>query len=367
MSMRVLCITNHSDRPEAETIIGLKKRGVKIQVLCPESAPHFKRFLESGVPATHLKLSSRIDFSSIRFIRRFIEEQKFDILHLFNNRAVSNGILAAKNLPVKIIAYRGTVANVSFFDPGSWMTYLHPRVDRIICVSEAVRNYFLNMKWLWLRFPVKKPITVYKGHDLTWYTQTPGNLNSFGIPKDAFVVGCTGRYRPHKGIHVLVDAMQYLPKNLPIHLLLIGEMNAPALHRLIRKNSNTRQIHLTGYRSDAPALQAACSVTVLPALKREGLPKVVIESMAYGVPPIVTDAGGSHELIEDGISGLVVKAGDGKQIAEAILALYHDPARRNAMGRNARIRIDTCFRLEKTIAQTLEVYNNCLEPILKMT
>ena len=125
--MKVLCITENSDRPEAETFIGLKRLGVDIHVFCPSSAPHFHRFEKAGIPVTNVKLKGRIDIGAIRFIRKWILENKPDILHLFNNRAVSNGILASISIPVKIIAYRGVVGNVSYYDPGSWMTYLRLR------------------------------------------------------------------------------------------------------------------------------------------------------------------------------------------------------------------------------------------------
>jgi len=359
--MRILCVTGHSDRPEAETFIGLKRLGIDIQVLCPTSAQHYRRMLDNGVPVSPLQLKSRIDFKAIAAIRRHLQDEKIDILHLFNNRAVSNGILAANKMAVKIIVYRGTMGNVSYWDPGSWMTYLHPRVDRIICVSEAVRGFFLQMRWLWLRIPPTKLVTVYKGHDLSWYRETPLRLSSLGISADAFTVGCTGRYRPHKGLEVLVAAMSHLPRHLPIHLVLIGNMDARPLRKLIARSPAKDRIHLAGYRKDAPALQAACQATVLPALRREGLPKVVIEAMAYGVPPIVTNVGGSPELIEDGVSGLVIPPGNPEAIAQAVMSLYEDPKRRETMGHEARVRIRDHFQIEQTIHRTLAVYQDVLD------
>ncbi len=151
MSLRVLCITSHSDRPEAETFIGLKKAGVDIEVISHPEAPHNHRLKEAGVPVTELKLKGRYDLAGIRKIRKKMQQGSYDILHLFNNKAASNGILAAYGIPLKIICYRGIVANVSFLDPASWMTYLHPRVDRIICVAHAIRDYFLSMRMLWMK------------------------------------------------------------------------------------------------------------------------------------------------------------------------------------------------------------------------
>lgn len=360
-SMRVLCITNYSDRPEAETLVGLKRGGVDIHVFCPSDAAHVHRFAAAGIPLSDVRLRGRIHPGAIRRIRRYIIETGIDILHLFNSRAVSNGILAARGLPVKIMVYRGIVGNVHYWDPGSWMTYLHPRVDRIICVSEAVRCYFLSLHCLGRRFPEFKPITIYKGHDLSWYQEKPGDLSPFGIPPSAFVVACISRSKPSKGVHVLIDAMGLLPKELPIHLLLIGDMNTPALRKRIARSPGAERIHPTGYRPDAPALQAACHVTVLPTLGRgEGLPKTVIEAMAYGIAPIVTSSGGSPELVENNVSGIVIPPENPEAIARAIMRQYQDPEGCKRMGAQARERIARFFRIETTIDQTLRLYESCL-------
>jgi glycosyltransferase involved in cell wall biosynthesis len=82
--------------------------------------------------------------------------------------------------------------------------------------------------------------------------------------------------------------------------------------------------------------------------------------MAYGIPPIVSDSGGSPELVEDGTSGMVVTPASPKAIAEAVMTLYKNPELRKAMGKNARKRIDTCFRIEDTIRNTLNMYTDIL-------
>jgi len=358
--MQVLCITGHSDRPEAETFIGLKKEGVDIHVLCPRSAPHLGRLADAGVSVTPFELKHRIDLEGIRTIRAILLKNKVSILHLFNNKAVSNGIVAARKLPVKLIAYRGIVANVSYFNPMSWLTYLNPNVDRIICVAEAVRRYLLDMRLLWLKVPPSRPVTIYKGHSLDWYQDTPADLTGFGIPKDTFVVGCTANMRPRKGIHVLIDASNHLPQGLPVHFLLIGHMDSSKLLKQIKSSPYKDNIHLAGFQKDAPALQAACNTVVLPALRREGLPKVVIEAMAYGVAPIVTNSGGSPELIENNKSGLIVPPGNAAAIAEAILMLFEDPSLCKELGVKAKARIASHFNIEDTVKKTKELYQSLL-------
>lgn len=358
--MRVLCITDFSDRPEIETFIGLKQKGVDIIVMCPSSFVNFHRLQQAGVPVIDHKLKSKFNLKSIQAIREIIKNHRIQILHLLNSNAISNGLFASRNLPVKILTYRGIVSNISFLNPASWMTHLNPRVDHIICVAEKVREYLLGLRLLWLRVPASKPVTIYKGHSLDWYQSPPADLSQFEIPEGAFTVVCTANYRPRKGIHVLLKAADYLPRDADIHFLLVGEMSKPRILRQIQKSPFRDNIHLAGFRKDAPEIAAACDVAVLPALRREGLPKVIIEAMAYGVAPIVTDSGGSPELIENGKSGIVVPPGDAKAIADQITKLYNDRQACRDIGANARNRIQTSFRIEDTIDQTYALYERVL-------
>ena len=262
------------------------------------------RSAAAGVPLVDVAALSRLGAGGIRRLRAELSQGGYDILHVFGNRALRNGLLAARGLPVRLVAYRGIVGNVSFFNPVSWMRFLNPRIDCIVCVADAVRDHFLDMRPAMLRLPAARLVTIHKGHSPDWYTEPPADLRAFGIPPDAFVVGCVANYRPRKGIERLVEAMADLPAD--VHLLLVGRMEARALDGTIAANPAAPRIHRIGYRADAPSLAAACDAAVLPSIRREGLPRSVIEAMACGTAPIVTDAGGNPELVVDGVSGLVV-------------------------------------------------------------
>jgi glycosyltransferase involved in cell wall biosynthesis len=358
--MRVLAVTAHSDLPETQMFIGLQNAGVHVEIMCPDDAPHRQRLIDAGVEVHALKLSGRLDKGGAAMIRQRLVEGKFDILHAFNNKAVANGLRASKGLPVRFIAYRGIEANVSVFDPASWTTYLHPRVDRIICVADAIRRYLVNMKFLWWRFPADKAITIYKGHDLSWYQAPAVSRSELGLPQDAFVVGCTANERPRKGLPYLIDAANLLPDDADVHFLLIGNIDGKKTMQSIANSSARKRIHLAGFRSNAPQVLAACDACILPALKREGLPKAIIEGMVYGVTPIVTDSGGSPELIEQGKSGLIIQPGSSRAIADAIWRLYTDREDCERMGSEARQRIQRDFHTSKTVEQTMSVYRELL-------
>ncbi len=360
MSTRVLAVTEGADRPTTESFIGLHNRGVAITVVCPTTHPNHERLTRAGVPVLDIPLAKDFDSQGQNLLRKELIRGDYQILHTFNSKAVTNGIAAAKDLPVKIICYRGIVGNVSFLDPMSWMRYLNPRIDRIVCVCDAIRDYFLAMRPKFLRMPEERPVRIYKGHKLEWYDAEPVDLAEFGIPEGAFTIACTASYRPRKGVEYLVDAMGLLPKDVDAHLLLIGHMDAARLTRRIARSPAAKRIHRAGFRNDAPAVGAACQAFCLPSTKREGLPRAVIEAMAYGVPPIVTDSGGSPELIERGKSGLVVPVKNSAAIASAIEWLYRDDARRREMGAHARARIGRDFRNEDTVTETIGLYESLL-------
>ena len=355
-TIKALCITEDPDRPTIATLAGLCRHGVEITVSCPpiDSARGF--LADAGIPVIDFPFSKRVDTAGIERLRADLVDGRYDILHLFSNKALQNGMRAARGLPVRIIAYRGIVGNVSFFNPVDWMRILNPRIDRIICVADAVRDYFLKMQPAFLRIPADKVVRIYKGHSLDWYTAEPADLTSFGIPRSAFVLSCVANYRPRKGIEVLVDALAELPPDWPVHLMLVGRMDAAGLARKIANSPARERIHRVGHRHGAPSLTAASDLFVLPSTKREGLARSLIEAMAYGVAPVVTKCGGSPELVVDGKTGLVVPVRDAAALARAIATLYEDAELRQRLGRAARERIGHDFRIEDTIEQTLELY-----------
>jgi len=360
--IRLLCISSHGDtlnsvRPEAEIFIGLARAGLDVSVMTEENSVYAGPMRQAGVTVINHVPKAKFSLKSIRFIRSYLKDRSIDIVYAFNNMAIANTAFAAIGLPVKLVTYRGQTGNISRWDPAAYLTHLHPRVDYIICVSRATRDD--------LRTQVRRPrnvVAIYKGHDLAWYRDTPSDLGDFGIPKDAFVVVCVANNRPRKGVPIFLQAAGLLPSDIPAWWLLVGSgMDDPEIRQLVAGNPARERIILAGHRRDAPSIVAACQVSVLASLKREGLPKTVIEAMVYGVPPVVSDTGGSAELLVDGESGIVVQPGDAQAIAGAVEDLYRHPARRESMGRAARTRIDEHFNVKQTVEQHHEFFRKILQ------
>ena len=354
-SPRVLCVTSHGDtmnaiRPEAEIFVGCQQAGIHVEMLVEGDSLYRPRLETHGIVVHDSFITKKFDRRAARRLRELIDARRIDVLHLFNNKAIVTGLRAARGSRVHVVTYRGQTGNLHRLDPTSYLTHLNPRVDRITCVSDAVRRDLSQH----LRDP-SKAITLYKGHDLDWYTDRPADLSEFGFTGDDFVVGAVANLRPRKGLRYLVEAARHLPADAPVRVLLVGGgTDSDEVRRAT--DAFPGRFALAGFRRDATALIAACQASVLAATKREGLPKTVVESMAYGVTPVATATGGSPELIEHGVSGLIIPPRDARAIADAMLTLQRDPERNRDMGQRARERLATHFHHNDTVAAHIELY-----------
>ena len=356
--MKVLIIGAVPDRCETFVCREMARAGVEMEVLCHAPADGRELLREEKIPVGAIRFRGRVDPQAIRIIRRRLRSGAFDIVHALNNRGLSNALLASWGLPVRLIAYRGTIGHLSRWDPASWLTYLNPLIRRIICVSEAVRRYLLS-----LNVPASRLRTIYKGHDIAWYAgRASASFSEFGIPAGALVVSFAGSMRPVKGVDVLLRAARDLTDIPDLHILLLGEVRDRAIRRLAGEERIRRFVHFAGHRKDAAALVGGSDIFVMPSLAREGLPKAVIEAMAQGVPAVVSDAGGLPELVAAGESGLVVPAGDEKALAGAIRFLAGDRSRRQQIGQRGQDRIRTHFDIRTTVERTMALYREVISP-----
>ncbi len=338
-------------------VIGLKLRGVDVEVMTPRACSYAERMAAAGIPIHDYLPATKFSGEASKVIREVLRQGGHDLQYLFNNPAIATGLRASRGLATKNVTYRGQVGNVSRYDPTAYLTHMHPRVDRIICVANAVCESLRKQLW-----QPHKAVTIYKGHDIQWYANTtPTKLQDLGIPANDFVIACVANNRPRKGVPVLLRAMSQLPRDTTIRLLLIGGgMDSEEVGQLLAGNPLRERIHRFGHRDDVLNLVASAQAAVLPAIRREGLPKTVIEAMALGLPPIVTRTGGSPELVAANKTGLIVDTGDATALARAMQELAADPQRAKKMGEASKQRLINKFNLQTSVDNHLEVFNDLM-------
>jgi glycosyltransferase involved in cell wall biosynthesis len=359
--IRVLCISGDSDRAESESFIEMHRMGIEITVMTWPETASYKALVAAGVPTIPHVLKWKLSPPCIRLIRTELKRKQYDVLHMLDKRATMNGLMASIGMDIKLVAYRGIIGNLAYWSPQSWLYLLNPRLDRIICVCEGIRQYLLGLGMPGLRLRRDVPVTIHKGHRPELYEGEAEDLGQFGIPDDTFVIACTVRAVPRKGVPVFIDAISKLPTGLNIHFLLAGPRMDSKLHRRLVANSPyADNIHLFGWLPRMPWILKNVDVSVLPSLSREGLPRAMLEAMIAGVVPIVTNVGGNPELVVEGESGFVVEPGDAVAIRDRILQLYNDREMQTRMSEAARQRVLTEFTVEKTARETIAVYRDLL-------
>ena len=359
--LNILYLTDKSDRGESAMIRGVRDHGHEVRVFARLDSPHVQGLRDDGIPIDDVRWQKPLDRAVLHRIRKTVLAHRIDIIHTGNSRTTLHMVFATRPLhrrgqSPKLIAYLGVTGNVSWLSPLSWFRFLNPRIDRIVCVAEGVRQYLLGVRFLGLHLDPAKVVTIHKGHKLEWYSAEPADLGQFGIPAGAMTVTVASRLRPRKGLQELVRALGETDPARNIHVLFVGHGGNEELHALAAKLPHPDRVHFAGYRRDGPQIMAASQVGCLPVLRGEGLSRAVIEGMAYGVVPLVTPVGGNTELVIDGECGVVVPAGDVPALAKAMEWLYDHPGERLRLGEAARMRIGQHFRSEDTVAKTLALY-----------
>ena len=351
--MEILVINHFFDRVEAELIAALSTQGFRFTCLTNPKTP-FRNIVEDcGIPVLDFPIASRISPRAILGLRKILRGVHYNLIHTFSNRGLATAILSTPGSHIPIIGYRGTVGNISRFDPTSWITYLHPRVSCISCVSKAVYQSLLETG-----ISEEKLVQIYKGHKPEWYRPAlRESLLRFGIPEQAVVVCCSANVRPNKGVDVLLQAAEtFLAEDRSARLLLFGEIRDPKVKELIEKHPHKDRIHCPGFIEDAYRFVGACDVFVMPSVENEGFPKAVIEAMSMGLACIVTDVGGLPEQVIHEHTGYVVPARHPVELSRVILKLVREPARRGAFGRLAESRLLSEFSFERMVEEYADLY-----------
>ncbi len=164
-----------------------------------------------------------------------------------------------------------------------------------------------------------------------------------------------GRLVPWKRVDALIRALDAWPA--PVGLIIVGDgPERERLAGLADRLGVARRVWFAGTRtpSDVASLLAASTVFVLNSTY-EGLPHAALEAMEAGVPIVATDAGGTREAVDDGVTGVLIPPGDEAALPRAVAGLLADPARRRAMAARAREAAAARFAPERMIRETESV------------
>jgi glycosyltransferase involved in cell wall biosynthesis len=300
-------------------------------------------------------------WAAARELSQRLHELRADILCCHGYKADLVGILARRQHRLPLIAVsRGWTA-------ATWRVRLYEWLDRrclrhmdaVVCVSDGQASKVRRAGVAEARLHVIRN-AIHTARFSTPRAPERGFLQSFFRKPRTLLIGAAGRLSPEKGFDLLVEAAATVVRSNPdAGFVLFGD--GPLRDRLAAQIARRRlQNHfiLAGFRDDLDRWLASLDVMVLPSYT-EGLPNVVLEAFAAGVPVVATAVGGTPEVVDDGASGYLVPPGQPAPLAERILALLGDASMRSRMGEHGRRRVSTGF----TFAAQARAYGQLFEAL----
>jgi glycosyltransferase involved in cell wall biosynthesis len=301
-----------------------------------------------GIPVHHLG-RGRFDPRILGDLVALARARKARILHVHGYAAADFGRLAARAAGAKLVLHE------HFADP-RMPAYqaladrlLRARTDAAIAVSRSTRDFLVNERSV----PADRVRVIWNGAPLDEFAPVPRERalkvrRDLALPEHALVVGTIGRLNAQKGHRFLLDAAALLlPRRPEARVLVAGDGDLMVdLRRQATELGLADRVVFAGHRTDVPDLLGALDVFCISSLY-EGTPLALFEAMAAGKAVVSTSVDGCREVLEDGVTGLLVPPGDAASLAGALDRVAADAALRDGLGRRAleaskRYDVKTC-------------------------
>jgi glycosyltransferase involved in cell wall biosynthesis len=289
-------------------------------------------------------------------IKKFIsliKERQIAIIHTDSTTETFYAGIAATITRIPLIWHIRVSDGVRFLD-----RILSLLSTKLILVADAISRRFP-----WLKNS-HKMVVIYNGIDLEEFDNFPRSVSireKFNINKETVLLGYIGRVEKRKGQEHLISAMRQIDD---VKLILIGggeEGYIKALKLLCHELGIADRVIFAGFLDYIPAALKEIDILVFPTLHGEGFPRVILETMAAGIPVVATDDGGNSEAVDDGRTGFIVPRDSVDALVEKISLLVGDRHKRAAMGLAGRARVERFFTIQKNVAQIQEIYDAILK------
>jgi glycosyltransferase involved in cell wall biosynthesis len=349
------------ERVALDLAIGQKARGHEVSVISlapPPDGAMADEFAAAGIAVGRVAKRDGLDPSLVRRLTQALRERRADVVHTHNPLPLIYGAPAAR------LAGAAAIHTKHGMNPGGrghrWLRRtVAGFVHEFVAVSDTTAAQARDQRDI----APRKLHTIPNGIRLDRYAPDPEARAAARVELglgDAWVVGTIGRLDAIKNQAMLVRAIAPILSSR-VRLVIIGEGDArPEIEAAIAELPEPRWVVMTGRRMDVPRLIHAFDVFALSS-KMEGLPLVVPEAMAAGLPIVTTSVGGLPGVVDDQVTGLVVPV-DEQRFAAALARLEADRDRARAMGTRARSVALSRFSFDRMVDAYLALYERHARP-----
>jgi glycosyltransferase involved in cell wall biosynthesis len=344
-------------------VIGMSAPGPHVANLAAMNIEHvpIHNFTRASDPTSDIK--------AVIELYRQIRRLRPDIVHTHNPKPGVIGRIVARvaRVPLVINTQHGIYAQPEDRRRRRWAVYSAERLAAAFSDVELVLNSEDERTLVHtLRVPSRRVVLLGSGVDLSRFDPasiTPGTRDrlrrEWGVSDDDVVCGAVGRLVVEKGMGEMFTALRRLrTENSAAKLVVVGPMEpgkSDGLDEAMIDAARADGVIFLGQRDDMPDLYAAMDIFVT-ATYREGFPRAAMEAAAMELPIVATDIRGCRQVVDDGVTGLLVRVKDSDALADGLRTLIDDPQRRSAMRQRARERALAEFDVGRVITMSLDAY-----------
>ncbi|NUQ39131.1 MAG: glycosyltransferase family 4 protein [Caldilineales bacterium] len=359
------------------TCKGLVAAGYEVDLVVGASADAW-RAEGSGVrwvqiPSLRRSIHPLHDARATRDLLHLFRQRQYSIVHTHLAKAGILGRWAARRAGTPILIHSLHGATFSPVQPAlTHAFYLAlekiaaPWTDRIVPVGEDLRQRYLAAG---VGRPEQYEI-IHSGMDLAAFlaagqakaAHRARIRSAFGLDENHFLAGYVAALEWRKGHHFLIEMLRDVAPHHPhLRLLFAGEgFDRARIEALTQAAGVSDRVIFSGYRTDIAEVMAACDVKLF-ASEREGLPQVLVQAAAVGLPVLAFAAEGVAELVHEGCNGHIYRHGDIAALARGLEALIAHPARRQQMAAYGPGLVDERWTIQTMQNKTLSLYLRLLE------
>jgi len=337
----------------------MRGRGHWIALAAHPAGEIAKRAQKAGMAFYPLRTHKALLPFEVPRLAAWIARNRIDLVNTHSSNDGWLGGLAAR-LAIKPVLIRSRHIEVDY--PNRFWSGLAYRFlpDHVLTTSQRIANRLVEE----LGMRPSRVTCIPTGVDLAQYHPgVAGTLRQeLGLAPDTALVGMISVLRSWKGHTTFLDAAGQVLETAksPLHFVIAGDgPGRQEIEGVIAQSRWKQKISLLGYRNDVPNVLASLDVLALPSHAHEGIPQIILQAQAMARAVVATTVGGIPEVIEDGVTGLLVPPRNPKALAEKIGTLLADPALRMHLSQAAPAKIEKHHSLNAMGERLLELYEAC--------
>jgi glycosyltransferase involved in cell wall biosynthesis len=348
-----------------QTAVRLHRLGYRVTVGCLRAeGPLLSVLKTAGIPVVEFRkkktLMSPGGLVQVFRLALFLRLGKFQVLHAHDLWSNLLGVPAAwlARTPV-IISSRRYLADLEWYRPwkDKFLREIYRLSTFIVVNSRAVKTLLVN-RYRGLR--AEKIHVIYNGVDVDHFAAARTTRERLlpGMANDRQLIAVLANmYSSTKGHSHLISAARSLCLSIPeVMFLMIGDgSERPRLQEQVRDLGLEKHFLFLGRRNDIAELLASCQLAVLPS-ETESLPNAVLEVMSAGLAVVATSTGGTVEIIDGGVDGLLVPPRSPQSLSAALLQLLLEPQMARRLARAGQEKMRTHFSFDRLIAELEQLY-----------